>query len=161
MLKYRKNKLGISIAEVIVASAIISVFMLSIANVYNNLVKLSVENTYKTQAVFLLDEGVEAMKMMRSYSWSDIASSTPGVDYYLIWQNNRWQATTTLVISDDVFIRKYNVQNVYRDANTLNIVYSGGVSDNNSKIINMKVEWNYKNATNTKDTSFYLINIYE
>ena len=55
MLKYRKNKLGISIAEVIVASAIISVFMLSIANVYNNLVKLSVENTYKTQAVFLLD----------------------------------------------------------------------------------------------------------
>ena len=110
MLKYKKNKLGISIAEVIVASAIISVFMLSIANVYNNLVKLSVENTYKTQAVFLLDEGVEAMKMMRSYSWSDIASSTPGVDYYLIWQNNRLQATTTLVISDDVFIRKYNAK---------------------------------------------------
>ena len=156
MFKNIKYKQGISIAEVIVASAIITLFMLSIANVYSNFQKLSIENTYKTQAVFLLDEGVESLRMMRSYAWSDIASSTSNTDYYLIWQS-----TTTPTMIDDLFIRKYTVNDVYRDPETLNIVYSGGVSDINTKIIKMKVEWNYKNILNTKETSFYLINIYE
>lgn len=155
------QKKGISIVEVIIASAIISLFMIGVSDTYSNFLKLSIENTYKTQAVFLLDEGSEAMKVMRSYAWSDISSSTANTYYYLIWSNNRWYATTTVNIVDDMFIRKYTVEDVYRDPNTLNVVYNGGTLDNNSKIINMEVEWNYKNSTTTKKTSFYLFNIYE
>lgn len=155
------NKKGISLVEVILASSIIGLSMVYIVNVYGNFMKLSLENTDKIQAVFLLDEGVEAMKTMRSYSWSSIASSTAGIDYYLLWQDGRWQSTTSPLLIDNKFVRKYQTVDVYRDPSTLNIVTSGGVLNNDSKLINIDISWNYKGSTTTKSTSFYLFNIYE
>ena len=152
---------GISLVEVIIASSIIGLSMIYISNVYGNFVKLSLENTDKVQAVFILDEGVEAIKTMRNFAWSTVASSTPGVDYYLVWQNNRWQSTTTKILVDNKFTRKYNVSNVYRDPITLNIVTSGGVLNTDSKVVNMDVSWSYKGSTTTKSTSFYMFNLYE
>lgn len=152
---------GISMVEVIVASSIISLSMIYITNVYGNLLALSIANTDKIQSVFLLDEGVEVIKIMRNYSWSSIASSTVDTDYYLIWQDSIWQSTTTPVLIDDKFIRKFTVSNVYRDPDTLNIVESGGVINNDTKIINFDVSWNYKGSTSSKQTSFYVFNLYE
>lgn len=154
-------KKGISIVEVVIASAIISVSMISITNVYGNFLTLSLANTEKVQAVFLLDEGVEAIKTMRNFAWSSVASSTPDTDYYLTWQNSRWQSTTTPVFVDNKFIRKFTVSDVYRDPATLNIVTSGGILNNDSKIVNLDVSWGYKGATSTKQLSFYIFNLYE
>ena len=75
-MKSLNLKKGISLVEVIIASSIISLSMIYISNVYGNFLTLSLENTDKVQAVFLLDEGVEAMKTMRSYAWSTMASYT-------------------------------------------------------------------------------------
>jgi hypothetical protein len=152
---------GISIVEVIIASAIISVSMISITNVYGNFLTLSLANTEKVQSVLLLDEGVEAIKTMRNYSWSSVASSTVGTTYYLTWQNSRWQSTTTPNTIDNKFIRTFTLSNVYRDPSTLNIVNIGGVLNNDSKIINLDVSWNYKGATSSKQISFYIFNLYE
>jgi Prokaryotic N-terminal methylation motif len=152
---------GISLVEVMIASSIVGLSMIYISNVYGNFLTLSLENTDKVQAVFLLDEGVEAIKTMRSYTWSTIGSSTPGIVYYLTWQNNRWQSTTTSVLVNNKFIRKYTVSDVYRDPTTLNIVDVGGTLNSDSKIINMDVSWNYKGSTSTKSTSFYMFNLYE
>jgi hypothetical protein len=156
-----KKQKGISIIEVVIASAIISLSMIAISNVYGNFLQLSLENTEKVQAVFLLDEGVESLNIMRNYSWKSIASSTPSTNYYLEWKDNKWQSTTTPNIIDNKFIRKFTVENVYRDPSTLNIVYSGGVLNNDTKMINMDVSWNYKNSTSTKQISFYVFNLYE
>jgi hypothetical protein len=156
-----KNKKGISIVEVVIASAIISLSMISITNVYGNFLTLSLANTEKVQAVLLLDEGVEAIKTMRNYAWSTVASSTVGTTYYLTWQNSRWQSTTTPNIVDNKFIRTFTIADVYRDASTLNIVNSGGVLNNDSKVINLDVSWNYKGATSSKQISFYIFNLYE
>lgn len=158
---FSKNKKGISVVEVVIAASIISVFMMTVSSVYSNFVQLSYDNVNKTQSVFLLDEGVEAIKTMSVYSWNQIGSSTPDTDYYLIWQDGRWQSTTTSYMIDDFFVRKFKVQDVYRDLTTLNIVYTGGVSDVNSKIINMQVLWDYKGKVTTKEISFYVFNIYE
>jgi len=158
---FNKNKKGISVVEVVIASSIISIFMMTVSSVYSNFVQLSYDNVNKTQSVFLLDEGVEAVKTMSAYSWDQVGSSTPDTDYYLVWQDNRWQSTTTSGMIDDFFIRKFKVQDVYRDPSTLNIVYTGGVSDINSKIISMQVLWNYKGRATTKEISFYVFNIYE
>lgn len=152
---------GISIVEVVIASAIISISMISITNVYGNFLTLSLANTEKVQAVFLLDEGVEVIKTMRDYSWSSIASSTAGINYYLIWQDSRWQSTTTPVVIDNKFTRTFTVSNVYRDTNNLNIVSDGGVLNNDSKIVNLDVSWDNKGATSTRQISFYVFNIYE
>ncbi len=160
-MKLKNFHKGISLVEVVVASSIIGLSMIYISNVYTNFLNLSLENTYKVQAVFLVDEGVEAIKTMRSYAWSTIGSSTSDVVYYLTWQNNRWQSTTTQTLVDDKFIRKYTVSDVYRDPSTLNIVENGGVLNPDSKIINMDVSWSYKGSTSTKSTSFYMFNLYE
>jgi prepilin-type N-terminal cleavage/methylation domain-containing protein len=157
-----KNKQkGMSIIEVVIASAIISLSMIAISNVYSQFLKLSLENTVKIQATFLLDEGVESVKIIRNYSWKSIASSTPNTEYYLDWVDNRWQATTTPSIIDNKFIRKFTVENIYRDPTTLNIVYAGGVLNNDSKMINMSVSWRYDGSTTTKQSSFYIFNLYE
>ena len=160
-MKSNKFIKGISLIEVIIASSIISLSMIYIANVYGNFLKLSLENTDKVQAVFLLDEGVETIKTMRNYAWSTVASSTAGTSYYLVWQNGRWQSTTTPSVIDNKFIRKFTVADVYRDASTLNIVNSGGVLNTDSKLVSFDVSWNYKGATSSKQTSFYIFNIYE
>jgi hypothetical protein len=160
-MKLLNFKKGISLVEVIIASSIIGLSMIYISNVYGNFLTLSLENTDKVQAVFLLDEGVEAIKTMRNYAWSTIGSSTPEVDYYLIWQDDRWQSTTTLTFIDNKFIRKYKVVDVYRDPSTLNIVNTGGTLNPDSKIINIDISWNYKGATSSKTTSFYMFNLYE
>ena len=76
-------------------------------------------------------------------------------------QDGRWQSTTTLNLIDDKFIRKFTVENVYRDPSTLNIVTDGGVLNNDSKIINLDVSWNYKGSTSSKQLSFYIFNLYE
>ena len=156
-----KNKNGLTLIEIILASTIISLSMVFIASVYGNFLALSVGNTDKVQAVFLLDEGIEAVKTMRSYAWSTVASSTVGIDYYLVWSGGRWQSTTTVSTIDGKFVRKFNVQNVYRDQSTLNIVYTGGTSNSDSKLVNLDVSWNYKGATSSKQTSFYVFNVYE
>ncbi len=162
LLRQNKSyKKGISIVEVVIASAIISVSMISITNVYGNFLTLSLANTEKVQAVLLLDEGVEAIKTIRSHSWSSIASSTINTVYYLTWQDLRWQSTTTPVVVDGKFVRTFTVSDVYRDASTLNIVNNGGVLNNDSKIINLDVTWVYKGATSSKQISFYVFNIYE
>lgn len=154
-------KKGISLVEVIIASAVISLSMIYISNVYGNFLSLSIDNTDKVQAVFLLDEGVEAIKTMRGYSWASIASSTVGSTYYLTWQNSRWQSTTTANTIDSKFTRKYTVSNVYRDAATLNIVTSGGVLNSDTKLINLDVSWIQNGTTTSKQTSFYIFNLYE
>ncbi len=161
MKKNTPYQKGISLVEVIIASAIISVSMMYISNVYGNFLALSVENTDKVQAVFLLDEGVEAIKTMRSYAWSTVASSSPSSTYYLTWQNARWQSTTTPIVIDSKFTRKYTVANVYRDSSTLNIVTSGGVLNQDSKLITVDVSWLNNGATSTKQLSFYIFNLYE
>lgn len=152
---------GISIVEVVIASAIISISMISITNVYGNFLTLSLANTEKVQAVFLLDEGVEVIKTMRNYAWSNISSSNVNTTYYLTWQNSRWQSTTTPNTVDNKFIRTFTVSDVYRDVSTLNIVSNGGVLNNDSKVVNLDVSWDYKGATSSKQISFYVFNLYE
>lgn len=152
---------GISVIEVIIATTIITVSIISITMVYANLVTLSLQNTNKVQSVFLLEEGAEAVKTIRNNSWSSINNLSTTTDYYLTWQNNKWQSTTTSSYIDNLFLRKFRVRNVYRDPVTLNIVSSGGVLSNDTKIIDVEVAWKYKGATTTKQNSFYIFNLYE
>ena len=158
-INFKQKNRGISLIEVIIATSIITVSMISISIVYGNFVSLSVKNTDKIQATFLLDEGVEALKMIRYESWSKIASSTTNVDYYLVWENNKWNSTTTQIIIDNKFIRKYKVRNAYRD-NNINLYESAaqGNIDDNSKIIDLSVSWN-NGSTTEKNISFYIFNL--
>lgn len=156
-------KKGISVVEIIIASAIISLSVISISVVYGNLVVLSLQNTEKVQAGFLLDEGVEAIKIMRDASWSRIASTTSGIAYHFIWSGNEWRATTTSSLIDEKFIRTFVVYPVHRDVSTFNILpdTSSGSLDAGTKKIDITVSWSQKGATSSKSTTMYIFNLYE
>lgn len=156
--KFHRKK-GISIIEVVVASAIISLSMLSTAVVYGNLATLSTENTAKVQASLLLEEGVEAIKVMRGEAWSNIASTTAGVNNYFVWSSNTWRGTTSPSTIDGVFVRTFVVSPVYRDG-TFNISTSG-TNDPGTKKVDITVSWSSKGATSTRSTSMYIFNLYE
>ena len=155
-------KRGISVVEIIIASAIISLSVISISVIYGNFVVLSLENTSKVQAALLLDEGVEAIKTMRGERWSNIASTTASTTYYFSWTTNKWRATTTPVLVDGMFTRTFTTSSVYRDVSTFNILNdTSGTLDSGTKKIDISVSWKDKKATTTRSTSMYIFNIYE
>ncbi|MES2623479.1 MAG: hypothetical protein V4576_03685 [Patescibacteria group bacterium] len=160
--KYAQLHSGMSVVEIIIASAIISLSMISIAVVYGNFISLSTQNTAKVQAAFLLDEGVEAIKTMRGEKWTNIASTTASTTYYFIWQTDKWRATTTPAVIDKIFIRTFVVSPVYRDVSTFNILpNTSGTLDPGTKKVDITVKWPEKGATSTRTTSMYIFNLYE
>lgn len=151
-----------SVIEVLIASAVISLSIIYIANIYGGLVSLSIGNTVKVQATFLLDEGVEAIKTMRGEKWSNIASTTIGTTYYFYWNTNRWQATTTTSTIDGYFTRTFTSSAVKRDVSTFNIQTDGsGVVDTGTRKVDITVSWAEKGATTSRATSMYIFNLYE
>lgn len=155
-------KQGISIVEIIIASAIISLSVISISVIYGNFVVLSLENTAKVQASLLLDEGVEAIKIMRGEKWSNIASTTASTTYYFLWTANTWRASTTPSVIDGIFTRTFVVSPVYRDVSTFNILNNtSGTIDAGTKKVDIYVSWKDKGATSTRNTSMYIFNLYE
>jgi Tfp pilus assembly protein PilV len=158
---YCNVKKGISIVEVIVASVIISLAVITISSIYGNLISLSSRNTTKVQAAFLLDESVEAIKTMRGESWSNIASTTAGVSYYFLWSTDRWRATTTSSYVDNIFTRTFTVSAVNRDASTFNILTSTstGTLDTGTKKVDINVSWVEQGATSTRSTSMYVFDL--
>lgn len=155
-------KKGISVIEVLIASAVISLSIIYISNVYGGLVSVSTSNTAKVQATFLLDEGVQAIKTMRGEKWSNIASTTVGTTYYFYWNTDRWQATTSSSVIDGVFTRTFTTQTVKRDVSTLNIQTDGsGTVDTGTRKVDITVSWQDKGTTTTRSTSMYIFNLYE
>lgn len=159
MKRLLKNKKGFSLVEILIGSAIVSASIIYIANSYANFVSLSTTNTARIQAAFLLDEGVEALKTMRGESWTqNIASTTASTTYYLTWSTNKWKATTTPQLINNIFTRTMVFSSVYRDVN-FNVAESGTI-DPGSKKVNFVVSWPDKGATTTKSVSMYLFNIF-
>ncbi len=161
-MQYKNGKKGISVIEVLIASAVISLSIIYIANIYGSFVSISINNTAKVQAVFLLDEGVEAIKTMRGEKWSNIANTTIGTTYFLHWNTDRWQATTSTSTIDGFFTRTFTSSAVKRDASTFNIQTDGsGTVDTGTRKVDLTVSWAEKGATTTRTASMYIFNLYE
>jgi Tfp pilus assembly protein PilV len=161
---YKRNK-GVSIVEVLIASAIIMTSVVSIMGVYGGLTSIAIRNTSKVQAGMLLDEGAEALRFMRDVSWNtNINPLINGTTYTLYWDhtvsNYGWRATTTKDLIDDQFDRTFVLSAVNRDATTFNIVSSGGILDTGTRRATITVSWFDGVATTSKSIVMYLFNTY-
>jgi Tfp pilus assembly protein PilV len=167
-MKYPKiynKKSGVSIVEVLIASAIIMTSVVAIMGVYGGLTSISIRNTSKVQAGMLLDEGAEALRFMRDVSWnSNIDPLIDGTVYTLYWDysvsNYGWRATSTNNLIDNQFSRTFVLSAVNRDSTSFDIVTSGGVLDSGTRKATLTVEWNDGVATSTKSIIMYLFNTY-
>lgn len=156
--------MGFTLIEIILASSMLSMFMVSIAVYYKKILDISEDTTRYIQSGFLLEEGVEAVKLIRDASWSTgIAPLSTTTTYYLYWTGTTWTATTTSSIIENVFWRTFTVGDVYRDALD-NIVADPalGTFGTSSKKITFRVAWQGRGtrATTTKIAETYIMNLF-
>jgi len=157
----RKNQqLAFTLVEVVIGAAIIAGSMIGIMGVFFRLSRVAEENIRLTKASYLLEEGMEAVRIMRDSSWANLASLTPGTDYYFSWTGLTWATSSTSVLVDGLYERKFNLAEVER-GNGGEIVASGGTVDPATKLLTVEVAWSTRGATTTRSLAAYLTNLFE
>ena len=145
--------------EIIVAISIITVSILAAMAVAQKSAYLSRQALHTTEAAFLLEEGTEALKILRDAGWQqNIAALAISGDYYFSFDNGQWQATSSNVFIDGLFERKLRLENVYRDSQAR--IADSGELDSNTKKAALFVSWRSRGATTTKTISTYLTNLF-
>jgi prepilin-type N-terminal cleavage/methylation domain-containing protein len=161
MYVFKKNtKRGFALLEVVIAVSIIVIAFVVLITVYNLYLNKAKSNLNTVKAVYLSEEGIEAVKLLRNASWTtNIASLSQGTDYFLTFGTNSVQINTTNTFIDGLYERKINFSNVYRDSNS-DITASGGTIDTGTKLVTVTTSWSEKGATTTKSLSTYITNLY-
>lgn len=160
--KFSRHVHGFTLIEIVLATGMLTTFMLSISLYYKKILDVSQETTRHIQSGFLLEEGIEAIKLLRDTSWtSKIATLSTGTTYYLYWTGTTWTSTTTKQVVENVFTRSFTVANVNRDASD-NIASSGGTLDAGSKKFTITVTSQLKGgkATTTDSAEAYVMNLF-
>ncbi|MFA5838810.1 MAG: hypothetical protein WC849_02635 [Candidatus Paceibacterota bacterium] len=153
------GKKGSSLVEMLVGLSVLIFVVLGFVVSFNYFVKNSILGTKNVQAYFLAEEGLEAIKSMRNSSWTtNINSLVSGQEYHLYFNGSNWQSTATQSKIDNVFTRKFVIENVYRGVN--GDISSSGVLDPGSKKANVSVSYNVNNSVITKNLSMIITNIF-
>ena len=146
------------IVEILVATSIITVSILATTAVTQKSISVSRQAFHATQAAFLLEEGAEAVRILRDNAWSNISSLTPNTNYYPTFSGGTWILSTT-PNTIGIFTRTVNIALVNRD-NTTKDIGSTGTDDAGTKLVTVTVFWLEGGVTITKTLSFYIINIF-
>ena len=151
---------GITVVEVVIASAIILFVTSAVFSSYTLTSKLAFQNTSLLQASLLAEEGVEAVRVIRDSGWNaNIAPLSLGIPYRFFWNGSTWVSTTTLFLIDGAFDRTFTLSSVNRDGN-FNIVSSGGTMDLGTKKVTVSVSWKTGYSTTTKSIESYVYNTF-
>jgi type II secretory pathway pseudopilin PulG len=99
------------LVEVVIAASIITVFLVTLMATYSLYLRTAFSNLRKTQAVFLVEEGIEAVKLMRDDSWdARIVPLGTGSEHYLVFSGGKWATTTTNSFVNGIFWRHFTIE---------------------------------------------------
>ena len=156
-----KNK-GFGLLEIVIAVAIVGGALWALASVFLLAERAQELSREKLQAVFLAEEGLEAIRYLRDAGWNqNIASLASGADYYLTFapSTSQWAVSSSPVPDiDGIFLRSFRVQAVLRDSGD-NIAPSGTNDPETRKII-MKVAWSFQQSSESVSLEAYLTDIF-
>jgi|SRR3989344_6702448 len=154
----KKSEGGFAIVEMLVGGFIIVAMAIGVATAVQKSVEVSRLALRDAQSAYLLEEGAEAIRTLRASSWSNIASSTAGTNYYFSFSTstNLWSLTTSTT-TVGIFSRKVVLSDVYRDGAD-NIATSGAL-DASSRRADITVSYPNNTATISKQLSFYIFNL--
>lgn len=153
-------KRGISIVEIVIASAIIAISVVGIIGAIQVYLKVVYQNTRETQAVLLLDETAEALQYMRDDSFSThFDSITPGNTYTIFWNASGYELSTSTVMLPYEMTRTVVFLEIERDAND-QISSSGSVDDDTLKAA-ITIAWPYKEDLKSITSEMLIHNTYD
>jgi len=154
---------GIGLIEIIVGVSLITIALIGIVIAFTLYFRAARENTEKIQAAYLAEEGVEALLFLRGAGWSaNIAPLATGTPYYLSF-NNGWSVGTTEVVFDEVWIRSFVLDDVFRRVVDDDIIASTSPDANYLDLDAKGVTVTVRNASSTRETevSTYLTNLFK
>lgn len=154
------NSRGMSILEILIGCTIITIGILALINTYGVYVNYSLSHDQKVEATFLLEEGIEAVSLLRDQDWGDyITPLSTSATTSIAWNGSAWRATTTPERVDGIYLREIRMDQVKRTNGVIDTSGSGTV-DTDSKLVTVYVSYRQGNATTTISMSKYLVNIY-
>ena len=166
-LKKIKNKnKGSMMVEIIIATSIITVFVLVSLSVAQKAITVSRRAVHTAEASFLLEEGAESIKIFRdsNTTWINFTNLFNTSSTYCMPSTiSSWTSvlsTSSPCTKIGIFTRVVNVANVNRDTISSDIVSSGGVDDPGTKLITITVSWPESGSTINKVLRFYINNIF-
>lgn len=155
----RQNKKhGSTLIEIVVVTAILSLVSLSFLGTFTALSSFHEKNLRAIKASLLAEEGLEAVRLIKSANWNDLTIIPSGSIRYLALSPLSWNITTEPEIVDGIFYRSIQVFEVMRDIND-DIVSSGGVIDPDTLRFESFVSWRARNATSTVSYEAYMTDI--
>lgn len=138
MIKKFKNKKGVSIIEILVVTAIITIAFTSLIQLAIFSLKVAWSNKEQTEAINLAQEAVEASRSIRDSDWTKITPGSHGLTNTAGYWD--FQGTENII---NGFTRVIKIENVSRDPVTDNIDNSANDDPNTKKIISA-VSWKNK-----------------
>ncbi len=165
MNKTRNNSNGIisqrgfSLVEVVVGSAIIAGVLLSVMITFLAFMELSRYSVERTQAVYLAEEAVEAVRYLRNETWNNIDGLANDQDYWLSFVAGTWELDPTATgLIDGKFDRRIRLAEVFRDADD-KITASGGSLDPETRKLTVTINWSRSGQDYSQSVTTYLANI--
>lgn len=151
---HRKTQAGFFLIEVVIAAALVGGVLITVLGLVQDTVEVSQRALERTQASYLLEEGIEATKSIRDDQWTNITALSYSTPYYLVWNGTKWTLSTTPGASS-FFTRTLTFEEVYRGA-TDDIVTSGGTLDAGTKKGTVTVSWSAPTGVQSESIVFYL-----
>lgn len=151
---------GFALVEALVAAAILSGTLAAAVSAYLVAVRAAGENGDAVEALYLADEGVEAVRDLRDSGWSANIAPLPtgGTPFYLAWNGSAWATSVADTLIDGAFDRSVTLGSVYRDANG-DIAQSGAL-DPNARRVTVTVSWRSGQASTSRSLSAYVTNLF-
>ncbi|HEY4493936.1 MAG TPA: hypothetical protein VJB95_00680 [Candidatus Paceibacterota bacterium] len=156
--KFRRMNKGFMLVEVLIVTAIITVAILAAMAVSQKSIYVSRQAFHATQAAFLLEEGAEAVRILRDNGWSNISNLNTATTYYPEFSGGTWTLSVT-ASTVGIFTRTVNVADVNRDDSTGDIA-SAGTDDPGTKLFTITVSWPEGGTTITRTLPFYIMDIF-
>jgi len=156
--KTRGKVCGFMLVEILIAVSIIVVSVLAFMAVAQKSIYVARQSFHATQGGFLLEEGAEAVRILRDNDWDNISSLTVATNYYPTFTGGTWTLSLTSN-TVGIFTRTVSVADVNRDSVTSDITPSG-TNDPDTKLVTVTISWLEGGTTVTKTLSFYIMNIF-
>ena len=153
------RKKGTGLIEIILGLSIVLLGVFALLKTYNYYLKFALSHRHDAKVALLLEEGIEAIKILRDVSWSQkIATLSSGSVYNFEFVNSTWNATTSRKYLDGIFDRTFVLSDVYRNSN--DDIAGSGVLDSSTKKAVVSVAYHGIVGTTTKSVSVYITNLF-
>lgn len=131
-MKNFRISFGFSVVEIVVAASIFLAAIAAFVVSFDTLRSLDSHTEDRTQAALLLEEGGEAVLLLRDFGWEDnIAAPSIGTTYYLYWNGSNYVLSEDEVIISSRYIRTVVFSTAYRDGS--GYLSTMGTPDDNTR----------------------------